>query len=92
MRAVAPRRLPPRSTMGRGFRRGDRVSWNSEAGRVSGVIVKKITSDTRLKGRVRHASRDNPQYVIRSDKTDHVAIHKAAALTKISAQGRHGAR
>jgi len=78
--------------MGRGFRRGDRVSRNSEAGRVSGVIVKKITSDTRLKGRDRHASRDNPQYVIRSDKTDHVAIHKAAELTKISAQGRYGAR
>jgi hypothetical protein len=72
--------------MGREFRRGDRVSWNSEAGRVTGVIVKKITSDTRMKGRVRHASRDNPQYVIRSDKTDHVAIHKATALTKISPQ------
>jgi hypothetical protein len=74
--------------MGREFRRGDGVSWNSEAGRVSGVIVKKITSDTRLKGRIRHASRDNPQYVIRSDKTDHVAIHKAAALTKIKGATR----
>jgi hypothetical protein len=37
-----------------------------------------------LKGRIRHASPDDPQYVIRSDKTDHVAIHKATALTKIS--------
>ena len=72
--------------MGRKFRRGDRVSWNSEAGRVTGVIVKTITSDTLLKGRIRHASRDNPQYVIQSDKTDHVAIHKSTALTKISPQ------
>ena len=70
--------------MERKFRRGDRVSWNSEAGRVTGVIVKTITADTLLKGRVRYASRDNPQYVIRSDKTDHIAIHKATALTKIS--------
>ena len=70
----------------RKFRRGDRVSWNSEAGRVTGVIVRTITSDTLLKGRVRHASLDNPQYVIRSDKTDHIAIHKATALTKISPQ------
>jgi hypothetical protein len=72
--------------MGRKFRRGDRVSWNSEAGRVTGVIVKMVTSDTLLKGRIRHASPDNPQYVIRSDKTDHVAIHKGAALTKTSPQ------
>ena len=72
--------------MGREFRRGDRVSWNSEAGRVTSVIVKAITSDTVLKGRVRHASPDNPQYVIQSDKTDHIAIHKATALTKISPQ------
>ena len=72
--------------MGRTFRRGDRVSWNSEAGWVTGVIVKTITSGTLLKGRIRHASPDNPQYVIQSDKTDHVAIHKATALTKISPQ------
>ena len=72
--------------MGRKFRRGDRVSWNSEAGMVTGVIVKTITSGTLLKGRIRHASPDNPQYVIQSDKTDHVAIHKATALTKISPQ------
>ena len=72
--------------MGRTFRRGDRVSWNSEAGWVTGVIVKTITSGTLLKGRIRHASPDNPQYVIQSDKTDHVAIHKATALTKSSPQ------
>jgi hypothetical protein len=72
--------------MGRKFRRGDRVSWNSEAGRVTGVIVKTITSDTPLKGRIRHASLDHPQYVIRSDRTDHIAIHKGTALTKISPQ------
>ena len=65
------------------LRVGDRVAWNSEAGRVSGVIVGRITSDTVLKGRVRHASRAEPQYVIKSDKTDHIAIHRASALTKI---------
>lgn len=69
--------------MERAFRVGDRVSWNSEAGRVTGVIRKKITADTFLKGRVRHASKTHPQYVIQSDKTEHVAIHKAAALRKI---------
>ena len=59
------------------------MSWNSEAGRVTGVIKKKITTDMVLKGRVRHASRADPQFVIKSDLTDHVAIHKAHALRRI---------
>jgi hypothetical protein len=62
------------------FKRGDHVAWNSEAGRVRGVILKKIISDTRFKGYVHHASKDEPQYLIQSDKTDHVAIHKGQAL------------
>jgi hypothetical protein len=66
--------------MPRMFKRGDHVQWNSEAGRVRGVIVEKITSDIRIKGYVHHASKDQPQYLIQSDKTDHVAIHKEQAL------------
>ena len=62
------------------FKRGDHVAWNSEAGRVRGVVLKKIISDTRFKGYVHHASKDEPQYLIQSDKTDHVAIHKGQAL------------
>ena len=62
------------------FKVGDHVSWNSEAGRVSGRIVKVHTRDTDYKGYVRHASKDEPQYAIKSDKTDHVAMHKGAAL------------
>ena len=62
------------------FSVGDHVRWNSEAGRVSGIIIKKIASDTRFKGYVHHASREAPQYLIKSDKTDHIAIHKGSAL------------
>jgi Hypervirulence associated proteins TUDOR domain len=61
------------------------MRWNSEAGRASGVITKKITSDTKLKGYERHASKESPQYVIKSDKTDHIAIHKGTALQLIPA-------
>jgi Hypervirulence associated proteins TUDOR domain len=60
----------------RRFRTGDRVSWNSEAGRVSGRIVKVITSEIQFKGYTVHASDAEPQ-------TDHIAIHKCAALTKL---------
>jgi hypothetical protein len=68
--------------MTRRFKVGDRVTWNSEAGRVSGRIVKVHTKDLDYKGYTHHASKDDPQYEIKSDKTDHVALHKAAVLRR----------
>ena len=65
------------------FEVGDHVSWNSEAGRVSGKIVRVHTRDFDYKGHTHRASPDEPQYEIRSDKTDHVAAHKGSALRKI---------
>src|SRR5215470_19098552 len=62
------------------FRRGDVVEWNSEAGRVRGRILKKVVSNLRFKGYVHHASRSEPQYLIKSLKTDHIAMHKGHAL------------
>jgi len=76
--------------MAENFRRGDRVEWNSEAGRVRGVIVKKVVSDTRFKGYVHHASKEEPQYVIRSLKTDHVAMHKGTALKHVRSRRATG--
>jgi len=75
------------------FKRGDRVEWNSEAGIVRGVVVKKVVSDTEFKGYIHHASKDEPQYVIKSEKTDHVAMHKGRALKHVqSAKGTGGKR
>jgi hypothetical protein len=62
------------------FKRGDHVSWNSGAGRVRGHILRVHRSDVDYKGHTHHASPDDPQYEIRSDKTDHVALHKGRAL------------
>ncbi len=62
------------------FKVGDHVSWNSEAGRVRGRIVRAHKRDVNYKGYVHHASPDDPQYEIRSDKTDHIALHKGGAL------------
>ncbi|HET9684734.1 MAG TPA: DUF2945 domain-containing protein [Gemmatimonadaceae bacterium] len=64
---------------------GDHVSWNSEAGRVRGRITRVVTSEVKFKGYTVHASRDEPQYEIRSDKTDHIAMHKGSALRKLRA-------
>lgn len=66
--------------MGRTFQIGDHVSWNSEAGRVSGKILRVHTKNLNRKGYVHHATKEDPQFEIASDKTDHIALHKARAL------------
>ncbi len=66
------------------FKIGDHVSWNSEAGHVSGTIIKVHKSEFNYKGYIHHATRDDPQYEIKSDKTDHIAAHKGSALKKIN--------
>jgi hypothetical protein len=72
-----------RTTVLKTFKIHDRVSWNSEAGRVSGTIVRVHTRDFELKGYTHHASTGDPQYEIKSNKTDHIAFHKGSALTKL---------
>ena len=62
------------------FKIGDHVTWNSEAGYVSGKIIKTHTTNFAYKGYTHHANEDAPQYEIQSDKSDHIAIHKGSAL------------
>jgi len=66
------------------FKVGDHVSWNSEAGHVSGKIINVHTRDTDYKGYTHHASVDDPQYEVRSDRTEHIAMHKGGALKKMA--------
>lgn len=65
------------------FKVGDKVTWNSEAGHVSGTIIKIHKSDFNFKGYTHHATGEDPQYEIKSDKTEHIAAHKGSALTRI---------
>ena len=76
--------------MKRRFKIGDRVIWNSEAGRVSGIIVRVHTRDVDYKGYTHHARKDEPQYEIQSDKTDHIAMHKGSALKLHKVTSRKG--
>jgi hypothetical protein len=64
------------------FKIGDHVTWNSEAGRVSGTIIAVHIRDFDYKGRVHHASEHDPQYEIKSDKSEHIAAHKGNALAR----------
>ena len=70
------------------FKVGDHVEWNSEAGHVRGTIKKKVASAIKFKTYTVRASKEQPQYLIKSDKTDHLAMHKGSALTKISKSNR----
>jgi hypothetical protein len=70
--------------MAQTFKVGDHVGWNSEAGHVSGMIIEVRTADFDYKGHIHHATAADPQYLIRSDRTDHVAAHKGTALTLIA--------
>jgi Hypervirulence associated proteins TUDOR domain len=85
-RGIAAHVLPSMeiNTMSHPFKVGDHVSWNSEAGIVSGRIIKVHTRDTAYKGHTRRCSPEDPQYEIQSDKTDHIAMHKGAALHRIT--------
>lgn len=65
------------------FKVGDHVEWNSEAGMVRGKIEKKITSATKFKNYRVRATPEEPQYRIKSVKTDHIAMHKGSALKKL---------
>lgn len=66
------------------FKVGDHVTWNSEAGHVSGHITKIHHANFDWKGYTHHATADHPQYEIKSDKTDHIAAHKGSALKKMA--------
>jgi hypothetical protein len=68
------------------FKVGDHVTWNSEAGHVRGTIIKVHSEDVDYKGHTHHASEDEPQYEIKSDRTDHIAMHKGSALKKLTAK------
>jgi hypothetical protein len=64
------------------FEKGDRVEWQSHGGTAVGTVERKITSDTEAAGRTVRASKDEPQYLVRSEKSGGEAVHKASALRK----------
>ena len=77
--------------MSKRFKVGDHVRWNSEAGRVSGVIFKKITSDTSFKGYMHHASRAAPQYLIKRKALRLIpALMRKSAGTKVTKKKQCG--
>ena len=61
---------------------GDKVAWNTSQGETQGEVVRKQTSPTKIKGHEVKASKDDPQFIVKSDKTGATAAHKPDALKK----------
>jgi hypothetical protein len=64
------------------FKKGDKVKWKSHGGEAVGHVERKITSETEAGGRKVKASKDDPQYLVKSEKSGGTAVHKPGALTK----------
>lgn len=64
------------------LKKGDKVEWNTPQGKTQGKVEKKLTSDTKIKSHDVRASKDDPQYLVKSDKSGNEAAHKPDALTK----------
>jgi len=64
------------------LKKGDKVAWETSQGETQGVVEKKQTNPTRIKDHKVAASEEEPQYIVKSDKTGKKAAHKAEALQK----------
>ena len=64
------------------FSKSDRVSWKSHGSTAVGTVEREITSDSEAAGRTVRASKDEPQYLVRSEKSGGTAVHKPGALTR----------
>jgi len=62
------------------LKKGEKVTWSSHGQQVHGTVEQKITSETEAAGRTVKASKDEPQYKVKSDKTGREAVHKPGAL------------
>ncbi len=65
------------------FKKGDAVEWNTSQGKTTGEVEKKLTESTDIKGHHVAASEENPEYLVKSDKTGKEAAHKPASLKKV---------
>lgn len=63
------------------FKKGDKVTWSSHGGTAHGTVEKKLTGETRIKGHTAKPSKDDPEYLVKTEEGKKAA-HKPSALTK----------
>jgi hypothetical protein len=70
--------------MAQDFKRGDRVEWNFRGRAVRGTVRRRLTKRTEIAGQVVAATRDDPRYVVRSEKSGAETTRRPAALKAVS--------
>lgn len=68
--------------MAKSLKTGDSVEWETSQGKTHGTVERKVTSETHIKGHKVAASKDNPEYIVKSDKSGKKAAHKPESLKK----------
>ena len=68
--------------MAKELKKGDKVAWKTPQGETEGVVEKKITSETKIKGHTAKPTKDDPEYLVKSKKTGAKAAHKPKELKK----------
>jgi hypothetical protein len=69
--------------MAQEFKRGDRVEWNFRGRIVVGKVRRRLTSRTEVAGQLVAASKDDPRYLVRSEKTGKETARRPSALTRL---------
>ena len=69
------------------LKKGDQVEWKTPQGKTEGKVVEKVTGEKTVgnkgqKGTTVKGSKDDPRYVVESDKSGKQAAHKLGALEK----------
>ena len=64
------------------LKKGDHVTWHSHGSTTEGTVRREITEDTEAAGRTVRASKEDPQYLVKSEKSGGEAVHKPSALHK----------
>ena len=68
--------------MAKQLKPGDRVQWSTPQGKTTGEVKKKLTSSKKVKGHTAKASKENPQYLVQSEKSGKQAVHRPGELRK----------
>ena len=74
--------MAERKGKARTFRKGDHVAWDTPQGETEGTVARRLTARTEVKGHTVAASKDDPQYLVRSDRSGEEAAHRPSALRR----------
>jgi hypothetical protein len=66
------------------LKRGDRVEWTYRSGKAVGVVKRKLTARTTVSGQVVAASKDDPRFLVETEKSKKRVAKRPDALKRIS--------